>query len=52
MAKALMILQKLGLFRPKEADGPSAFDLRLQRLGGVRQVNVARAVLFRTGLSH
>jgi hypothetical protein len=52
MAKALTFLQKLGLFRPKETDGASAFDLRLQRMGGVQKVNVARAVLFRSGLSH
>ncbi len=57
MAKALTILQRLGLqrlglFRPKEADGRSAFDIRLQRMGGVQKVTVARAVLFRTGLSH
>lgn len=57
MAKALTILQRLGLqrlglFRPKEADGRSAFDIRLQRMGGVQKVTVARAVLFRTELSH
>lgn len=52
MAKALTILQKLGFFRPKQAEAQSAFDLRLQRMGGVQKVTVARAVLFRTGLSH
>lgn len=52
MAKTLTILQRLGLFRPKETDGHSAFDIRLQRMGGVQKVTVARAVLFRTGLSH
>ncbi|GAB1364899.1 hypothetical protein MASR1M32_41350 [Rhodobacter sp.] len=52
MTKAMNLLQKLGIFRVKEAQAPSAFDLRLQAMGGVHKVSVARAVLFRTGLSH
>ena len=52
MAKALTFLRSLGLFQPKQPDGETAFDKRLQQMGGVRQVSVARAVLFRTGLSH
>ena len=52
MAKAMSLLQKLGLFRVKQTEAPSAFDMRLQQMGGVHKVSVARAVLFRTGLSH
>ena len=52
MAKALNILRKMGLFRDSADEGQSVFDLRLQQMGGVRHVSVARAVLFRTGLSH
>jgi hypothetical protein len=52
MAKALNILRKLGLFQSRDIETQSAFDQRLQQMGGVRHVSVARAVLFRTGLSH
>ena len=52
MAKAMMILRRLNLLRGKEAEGPTVFDLRLEKMGGVRHVSVARAVLFRTGQSH
>ncbi len=52
MAKAMDILRKFGLFRSREAEEQTVFDLRLKKLGGVRRVSVSRAVLFRTGLSH
>ncbi len=52
MAKAMDMLRKLRFFGRKDSDGPTVFDLRLQKLGGVRHVRVSRAVLFRTGLSH
>ncbi len=50
MKFALNFLRKLGLApNPKTAeDSQHAFDLRLQKMGGVRRVSVARAVLFRT----
>ena len=50
MELALKFLRKLGLAPiPKETDDTQhAFDLRLQKMGGVRRVTVARAVLFRT----
>ncbi len=50
MAKAMEMLRKLGLFRKSDTEGSTVFDLRLQKLGGVRHVTVSRAVLFRTGL--
>ena len=52
MAKTMMILQKIGLFRTKDTDGQAAFDKRLQKLSGIRHVNVRHAVLFRTQHSH
>lgn len=52
MTKTLTILRQLTPFKPKQPDGPSQFDQRLQKLGGVRQVRVARAVLFKTAASH
>jgi hypothetical protein len=52
MAKAMDMLRKLRFFGRKDTEGPTVFDLRLQKLGGVRHVSVRRAVLFRTGLSH
>ncbi|MBK6467832.1 MAG: hypothetical protein WAT25_10215 [Paracoccaceae bacterium] len=52
MAKAMDILRKLNVFRGKEPEGQTVFDNRLQKMGGVRQGSVARAVLFRTERSH
>ena len=52
MAKAMEALRKIGLFGGKTPDAETAFDARLQKLGGVRQVRIARAVLFRTEPSH
>ena len=52
MEKAIILLQRFGLLRPKVENKPTAFDLRVQKLGGVHKVSVARAVLFRTRLSH
>lgn len=52
MAKAMEILHRLGLLRSAEREGQTVFDARLQKLGGVRHVSVARAVLFRTAPSH
>ena len=52
MTKATDILRKIGLFGGKAPEAPTVFDTRLQKLGGVRHVRVARAVLFRTEPSH
>ncbi|MDQ2067447.1 hypothetical protein Q9295_13795 [Xinfangfangia sp. CPCC 101601] len=49
MAKALSLLQRLWNFRQRDEPKDSAFEQRLQEMGGLRQVSVARAVLFRTG---
>lgn len=48
MAKALDILRKLRFGRAAKSEVETVFDLRLKKLGGVRQVAVSRAVLFRT----
>jgi hypothetical protein len=52
MAKAMELLRKLGSLGKKQGDSETAFDDRLAKLGGVRQVSVARSVLFKTGPSH
>ena len=51
MSKAMDALRKIGLLSTKVPDQPTVFDARLQKLGGVRHVRVARAVLFRTASS-
>ncbi|MEZ5798759.1 MAG: hypothetical protein R3D63_15520 [Paracoccaceae bacterium] len=51
MAKAMDILRKLRITGKAEGGLQDAFDARLQKLSGVRQVSVARAVLFRTAPS-
>lgn len=48
MAKAMEIFRKIGLVGGKAPAADTAFDQRLEKLGGVRHVCVARAVLFRT----
>ncbi len=48
MAKAMDILRSLRAKTAKAPEGETAFDLRLKKLGGVRKVQVSRAVLFRT----
>lgn len=48
MAKAMDILRKLRVKRSDKPGADCAFDQRLQKMGGVRHVSVARAVLFRT----
>jgi hypothetical protein len=52
MAKAMALLRKLRLTRQDKPQPETAFDRRLNRLGGVRHVSVARAVLFRTRPAH
>lgn len=52
MAKAMELLRKLGQRRAAKEEAPSAFDNRMQKLGHLRQVSVARSVLFRTAQSH
>lgn len=48
MAKAMDFLRRLRLMRRGARQDETAFDRRMQRLGAVRRVSVARAVLFRT----
>jgi hypothetical protein len=48
MAKAMELLRKLVQLRSKQDETTSAFDDRLAKLSGVRQVSVARSVLFKT----
>ena len=48
MLKMLSVLRKLVFVRKKGAEAPSIFDQRLEQMGQVRPVSVARAVLFRT----
>lgn len=52
MSKAMDALRKIGLLSAKAPEKLTVFDARLQKLGGVRHVRVARAVLFRTASSH
>jgi hypothetical protein len=48
MAKALEMLRKFSFKRAEKPVEETVFDLRLKKLGGVRQVAVSRAVLFKT----
>ncbi|WP_225026808.1 hypothetical protein [Xinfangfangia pollutisoli] len=48
MARFLDMLQILCRKRSQTPRPDAIFDQRLQKLGGVRRVSVARAVLFRT----
>ena len=52
MTKAMDALRKIGLLSAKAPAPETLFDARLKKLGGVRHVRVARAVLFRTEPSH
>ncbi len=52
MAKAMELLRKLAQLRGKQNEEARVFDDRLAKLGRVRQVSVARSVLFKTERSH